>query len=77
MNLFIFRKKCLCIMLNKSDLQNKFNKEVFYKALDIQKMQKLVGKVYIKETSAYTKDGIEECFEWMGKNVNNAPITTA
>ena len=29
------RKKCLCVMLNKSDLQNKFTKDVFYKALDI------------------------------------------
>ncbi len=45
-------------MLNKSDLQNKFTKDVFYKALEIEKMQKHVGKVYIKETSAYTKDGL-------------------
>ena len=55
-------------MLNKSDLPSKVPKDLFYKALDIEKMQKLVGKVYVKETSAYTKDGLEECFDWMSKN---------
>lgn len=35
-------------MLNKSDLQSKVPKDIIYKALDIEKLQKFVGKVYIK-----------------------------
>lgn len=46
-------------MLNKSDLHNKVPKDILYKGLDVDKIQKLVGKVYVKETSAYTKDGLE------------------
>jgi hypothetical protein len=38
------------------------------KALDVDKIAKLVGKYYIKETSAYNKEGIDECFEWIIKN---------
>lgn len=59
-------------MLNKSDIANKVPKDVLFKALDVDKIQKLVGKVYVKETSAYTKDGLDECFEWMGKNIHAA-----
>lgn len=28
----------------------------------------MVGKYYIKETSAFTKNGIDECLEWLIKN---------
>lgn len=35
-------------MLNKSDLPNKVPKDIMYKALDMEKLQKFVGKVYIK-----------------------------
>jgi hypothetical protein len=45
-------------MLNKCELQNRVAKDVLIKALEIERMQKLVGKLYIKETSAYTKEGL-------------------
>ncbi len=35
-------------MLNKSDIPNKVPKDVLFKALDVDKIQKLVGKVYVK-----------------------------
>jgi site-specific recombinase XerD len=56
-------------MLNKCELENRIAKETLYKGLDMERIQKLVGKIYIKETSAYTKEGLEECFDWMSKNV--------
>jgi len=31
-------------------------------------MAKLVGKYYVKETSAFNKEGIDECLEWLIKN---------
>lgn len=55
-------------MLNKCDVLSNVPKDLFYKALEIERIQKLVGKVYLKETSAYTKDGLEESFDWMAKN---------
>lgn len=27
--------------------------------------------MYVKETSGFTKDGIDECFDWLAKNYNN------
>lgn len=59
-------------MLNKSDTQNRVLKDILYKGLDVEKIQKQVGKVYVKETSAYTKDGLDECFDWMSKNVHTS-----
>lgn len=35
-------------MLNKWDIQNKLDKQIFIKALDLQKMQKYVSKIYVK-----------------------------
>ena len=35
-------------MLNKSDNKDRTPKEILYKALDIDKLQKLVGKLYVK-----------------------------
>lgn len=63
-----FRKKNLCIMLNKCDLKHRPTKELLVKALEMDKMGKLVNKYYVKETSAYSKEGIDECFEWVIKN---------
>ena len=31
------------------------------KALEMDKIGKLVNEAYVKETSAFTKEGIEEC----------------
>ena len=56
-------------MLNKSDSKDRVPREALYKGLDLQKMQKIVEKLYVKETSGFTKDGIDECFDWMGKNI--------
>lgn len=53
------RKKCLAIMLNKCDLPAKVPKDLFFKALEMEKIQKLVGRVYMKESSAYTKEGLD------------------
>lgn len=55
-------------MLNKCDLRHQHSKEILVKALDVEKLAKLVGKYYIKETSAYNKEGLDECFEWIIKN---------
>ncbi len=65
------RAKVLCIMLNKSDIGNRIAKDVLYRGLEIERMAKMVGKIYVKETSAYTKDGIEECLDWVSKNVRS------
>ena len=46
-------------MLNKSDLKDRVPKETLYKGLDIERLQKCVGKLYVKETSGFTKDGID------------------
>ena len=59
----------MCIMLNKSDFKDRVPRQTLYKALDIDKVQKCVGKLYVKETSGFTKDGIDECFDWLGKNI--------
>jgi hypothetical protein len=55
-------------MLNKCDFKHRPSKEILVKALDVDKLGKLVGKYYIKETSAYNKEGLDECFEWIIKN---------
>jgi hypothetical protein len=55
-------------MLNKSDIKDHIHKDALCKALEQTKIDKLVGKVYIKETSAYNKDGLEECLDWLIKN---------
>ena len=55
-------------MLNKCDFKHRPSKELLVKALDVDRLAKLVGKYYIKETSAYTKEGLDECFEWIIKN---------
>lgn len=44
-------------MLNKLDIKNRAPKDALYKALEPEKIQKLVSKFYVKETSAYNKDG--------------------
>lgn len=54
-------------MLNKSDVPNRPPKDMVFKALELDKIEKLVHKAYAKETSAFTKDGIEECLEWAVK----------
>jgi hypothetical protein len=59
-------------MLNKCDLKHRPLKELLVKALEVDKISKLVGKYYIKETSAYNKEGIDECFEWIIKNYTQA-----
>lgn len=55
-------------MLNKCDLKHRPAKELLVKALEMDKMGKLVNKYYVKESSAYNKEGIDECFEWIIKN---------
>ena len=55
-------------MLNKCDFKHRPSKELLVKALDVDRLAKLVGKYYIKETSAYNKEGLDECFEWIIKN---------
>ncbi len=57
-------------MLNKSDNAHRVPKDILMKGLEMDKLQKFVGKLYVKETSAYTKDGLEECFDWLSKNVH-------
>ena len=42
-------------MLNKCDLKERPPKELYIRALEQDKLAKLVGKVYIKETSAFNK----------------------
>ena len=64
------KKKNLCVMFNKADLKNRPPKELLYKALEADKLQKFVGKIYTKETSAYNKEGLDECLDWMVKNAN-------
>ena len=64
----IFRKKALCVMLNKCDLKNRPPKELMVKGLEPQRLNKLVGKCYFKETSAFNKEGIDECLQWLIKN---------
>jgi len=64
----INRKKNLCVILNKSDIKDRAPKDALYKALEPEKLQKLVAKLYVKEASAYNKDGLEECFDWLIKN---------
>ena len=63
-------------MLNKAEVKERPEREVFYKALEVDKLQKLVGRIYFKETSAYTNDGIEECFDWLYKNTNPTQVST-
>jgi hypothetical protein len=46
-------------MLNKCDFKHRPAKELLVKALDVEKLSKLVGKYYIKETSAYNKEGLD------------------
>ncbi len=46
-------------MLNKCDFKHRPAKELLVKALDMEKLGKLVGKYYIKETSAYNKEGLD------------------
>jgi hypothetical protein len=36
--------------------------------LEVEKIGRLVGRWYVKETSAFNKEGIEECLEWVIKN---------
>ena len=48
----------MCVMLNKCDLKRK-REEIMMKALEPDKLQKLVHKLYIKETSAFTKEGLD------------------
>ena len=55
-------------MLNKSDIKERESKQILFKALQTEKIQKNVHKLYVKETSGFTKDGIEECFDWLSKN---------
>lgn len=55
-------------MLNKCDRKNRPPKELFVRALETDKLSKLVGRFYIKETSAFNKEGIDECLEWIIKN---------
>lgn len=55
-------------MLNKCDMKNRPSKEIIVKALQLDRLSKLVNKYYVKETSAYTKEGLDECFEWIIKN---------
>lgn len=55
-------------MLNKCDLRNRASKELLVKALEPDRIAKLVGKYYVKETSAFNKEGIDECLEWLIKN---------
>jgi hypothetical protein len=57
-------------MLNKTDVKERPEREILYKALEVDKIQKLVSKLYVKETSAYTKDGLEESIDWLYKNTN-------
>lgn len=57
-------------MLNKSDIKNRESKQTLFKALETDKLQKNVNKIYVKETSGFTKDGIDECFDWLSKNFN-------
>jgi hypothetical protein len=45
-------------MLNKCEMQNRIQKDILVKALELEKMQKMVGKIYVKETSAYNKEGL-------------------
>lgn len=40
---------------------------MLYKALETEKIAKLVGKMAVKETSAYNKEGLEEFVEWVVK----------
>ena len=49
-------------MLNKCDLGGRPPKELLVRALEPERMGKLVGKLYFKETSAFNKEGIDECF---------------
>lgn len=59
-------------MLNKCDFKHRPSKELLVKALDVERLSKLVNKYYIKETSAYNKEGLDECFEWIIKNYTQA-----
>jgi hypothetical protein len=55
-------------MLNKCDLGGRPPKDLLVRALEPERMGKLVSKLYFKETSAFNKEGIDECFEWLIKN---------
>lgn len=62
-------------MLNKWDHNSKKDKDVMAKGLEIQKLQKFVNKLYVKETSGFNKSGLDECFDWMAKNVTTSSTT--
>ena len=63
------RKLPICIMLNKCDKAHQA-KEIFYQALELEMLQKQYqNKMYLKETSGFTKEGAEDCFLWTNSNI--------
>jgi hypothetical protein len=46
-------------MLNKCDVKNRPSKELLVRALEADKVGKLVNRLYIKETSAFNKEGLD------------------
>ena len=62
-------------MLNKWDSNTKKDKDVMIKGLEIEKLQKFVNKLYVKQTSGFNKSGLDECFDWMAKNVTTNSST--
>lgn len=46
-------------MLNKVDVKDRPSKELLYKALETEKIQKLISRLYVKETSAFNKEGLD------------------
>jgi hypothetical protein len=45
-------------MLNKCDKKIQ-SKEIFFQALELEAMQNGPNKIYCKETSGYTKEGLD------------------
>ncbi len=62
------RRLPLVIMLNKHD-KSEVPKEVYARGLELDKLKASFPHIYVKETSGFKKEGLQECFEWLCKAV--------
>jgi len=57
--------------LNKCDLDDTIDRDELKNLLGLDKLKKFKNrKIVTKETSGYTGEGINECFDWIVSNLN-------